>query len=120
MKYIKKYEYDSTYDINDINDWWTGIKITEDDDYYIIDLNSVYLTNKKIQLDKGLKNKTVKFYCRNHMKYEELNVKNVNSYEEELIFKTSSENGPNDIHSVDTTKPIMISKLQININKYNI
>lgn len=53
------------------------------------------------------------------MKYEELNVKNVNSYEEELIFK-SSENGPNDIHSVDTTKPIMISKLQININKYNI
>lgn len=121
MKYIKKYE---DYNIGGISNWWSGIDTREDDDYYYIDLSSTYLTNKIIQLQNGLRDKKVSFYCKNHMKYEEKKVKNVEYSDNDLIFKTQSDTEmfakPNDVHIIDINKPIKISKLAVNIEKYNL
>ena len=69
MKYIKKYENQKLYDIDSIYSWWTGIKVSEDGDYYYLDLSDVYLANKRIQLTEGLRDNLVTFYCPELMKY---------------------------------------------------
>lgn len=127
MKHIKLFEgfADGIYDVKDIYSWWAEINVTEDDEYYIIDLENEYLTNKIIQLRNGLRNKVVKFYSKYQKKSEILKIKTVEYNETygELIFKTESipnSVSPNDIHIVDTTKPIKISKLHIAADKYNL
>ena len=123
MKYIKLFEgfHDGIYDIKDIYSWWAEIIVTEDDEYYIIDLENEYLTNKIFQLNNGLRDKTVNFYCENNNKYEQLKVKSVEYNETygKLIFKCDSKPN-NTVHVVDITKPIKISKLLIATDKYNL
>ena len=114
MKHIKSFE---SYNIEDIYSWWSGIKVSEDSEYYIIDLENVYLTNKTTQLNKGLKNKTVNFYCKYDKKYKQLKITRVEyTTNNILVFKCED----NTIHIVDTTKPIKISKLHITSDKYNL
>lgn len=121
MKYLRLFEgFDnSIYDIKDIYSWWSGIDVEENDEWYIINLD-IYLKNKIIQLNHGLKDKTVYFYCKYDKKYELLKIKSVDYLTDNgLIFKC--EDIPNNtIHIVDTTKPIKISKTHIEINKYNL
>ena len=114
MKYIKLYE--STYDLDFIKSLLSGVDgISEDDDYYIINNLDIYLTNKEIQLNWILKNKTVQFYCYNHMKYEELKITNVKIEDNDIEFSSK-----NDFHYVDKNKQIKISKLHIATDKYNL
>lgn len=135
MKHIKNYEgfSDGIYDIKDIYSWWAGINVTEDEDYYILNLENEYLTNSIIQLKNGLRNKVVEFYCKYHEKYEQLKIKNVEyndrskdkRYSGELIFTTelipsAGIFSNNTVHVINRTKPIKISKIHIETDKYNL
>ena len=117
MKHIKLFEGfdDGIYDVKDIYSWWAEINVTEDDEYYIIDLKNEWLTNKIIQLNHGLKGKLIHFKCKNHIKIETLKIKRI-EYINDLIFHTID----GDTHSVDLKYPIKISKLDIAIDKYNL
>ena len=114
------------YPIDQIYSWWTGINVTEDDDYYILDLTKAWLTNKRIQLRNGLKGNVVRFYCINHMKYEELEVYNVEiegDWEKLLILKSGPDwaiDTKDNVHVVDLAKLIKISKFHINKDKFNL
>ena len=125
MKHLKTYE---SYDLDNIQNWWSGIKTHEDDDYIHIDLSDVYLVNKRIQLNLGLKGKTVEFFCMNHQKKEKIKV-GVVSYNEDtgdLIFsyEDPKHNKFPDYrmshHYVNTLTPIKICKLENNVEKYNL
>ncbi len=123
MKHLKLFETYDEYNIDDIYNWWSGIKVSEDDTYYIIDLTDTYLTNKIIQLNSALKNKIVKFYCKNNMKYEEIKIHNVRlSANNELLFSSPYLYGDrnNYLYAVDLSRLIKISKLHIAANKYNL
>jgi len=85
------------------------LKFLKNEYYYIIDLNNIFLPNKMFQLDKGLKNVVVNFYSKNGMKYIESRLKKVDLISGGLIFHETNSN----IHVVDITKPIKISKLHI-------
>jgi hypothetical protein len=113
MKHIMTFEM---FSIEEIYNWWLGIKVSEDDNYYILDLNNVYLSNKIIQLNSGLKNKVVSFYCDNHMEKHELKIKRIEIHDKKLIFHTYD----SDTHITDTARPIKISKIYINTDKYNL
>jgi len=123
MKHIKLFETfsDGIYNIEDIYSWWIDIMVTEDEEYYIIDLEDEYLTNKIFQLNSGLRGKTVNFYCENHKKHDQLKIASVEYNETygKLIFKCESKPN-NTVHVVDITKPIKISKLHTEIDKYNL
>lgn len=114
MKYIKAYE-DVDYSIDNIKNWWKGINVIELDDRYVIDLD-IYLENKIIQLSKGLHDKTVNFYCLNHMINHEEKIRYVIYSDDNLIFKTFD----NNIHVVDTKREISISKFWLDVKKYNL
>lgn len=119
MKYIKLFE---SYDIKDIYSWWSGIKVSEDDEYYIINLDA-YLNNKIIQLNNGLKSITVSFYCNNHDRYEQLKIKNIEYNETygKLLFYGEYRPGRKDAgHVVEISKPIKISKDRLTTDKYNL
>jgi len=123
MKHLKTFESSKllqnllfNYTIDDIYHWWSGINVTENDDYYILDLSNIYLTNKIIQLNSGLKDKTINFYCKNHIVNHELKLERAERVGNELIFHTVD----HDTHSVNINKPIKISKIQINVDKYNL
>ena len=119
MKHLKIYE---DYSIDDIYNWWSGIKVIYEDEYYYkIQLKNVYLTNKIIQLRGGLNGKVVRFFCKEHKKYEESKIENVEVDNfGHLFFKIKGENNQNIPHPVEVHFPIEISKTHINMQKYNI
>lgn len=109
------------YNINDIYNWWSGIKIHETPDYYIIQLKNVYLTNKIMQLQKGLKGKVVRFFSKDEKKYIEDKIENVElSNFNELFFKIKGIKNQNITHTVETHFSIEISKLYIEQDKFNL
>jgi rRNA processing protein Gar1 len=123
MKYINKFE---DYTIDEIFNWWSGIRIYDTDDYYMIGLNDMYLRNKIIQLKSGLIGKVVKFFSKEYNSFIEAKIENVelnsnDSYiNDELYFKVKGNKNQNNIHVVDTEYAIGISKLHVMANKYNL
>jgi len=122
MKYIKKYENQKLYDIDNIYSWWTGIKVSEDDDYYYLDLNDIYLSNKRIQLTKGLRDNLVNFYCPELMKYVDVVVFGVmtDSSNIAIVGKFQCDNKQNEKFGVNLGEPIKISKVYAEAKKYNL
>lgn len=114
MKYIKLFE-DVDYSIDNIKNWWNGINVIDLDDRYVIDLD-IYLANKIIQLNNGLHNMTVNFYCLNHMVNHEVKIRHVMYWSNELRFKTFD----GVVHIVDTKREISIPKIWIDVKKYNL
>jgi hypothetical protein len=112
MKHLRIYE---DCDISNVQNWWTGIKTHEDDDYIYIDLDDIYLINKTIQLNKGLQGKPVEFFCMNHEKMHEKEKITGVSYNEntgDLVF--SSKNAR---HYIRTSTPIKICKFENDVEK---
>jgi len=80
------------------------------------------LTNKQIQLNLGLKGKTVEFSCMNHQKIEKIKVGLV-SYDNntgDLIFSYEDAKYRIIKHYVNIFTPIKICKLEIDAEKYNL
>ena len=75
MKHIKLYEFTSLkYQIEKIS--YVDL-ISEDDEYYTIQVNSgnKLTVNMQSQLNWIFKNNYITFYCKNHEKYEEFKVR---------------------------------------------
>lgn len=126
MKFIKLYEnFNIGFSKNELKYYFHNIKIKENDEYIILDLSKVFLDNDKLDiLYDVLLNKTIIFNCDTHRfkksEQEEIKVTNTSTV-------ITIENGDDLIvydgkrgHKVDLKYPIKISKLNIEMNKYNI
>lgn len=119
MKYIKLYEFTSLkYQIDKIS--YVDL-ISEDDEYYTIQVNSGnrLTINMSTQLNWIFKDNYIKFYCKNHEEYEEFKVKGTNIIRNENRFIVYSFDDFNS-HIVDLDKPIKISKILSDAEKYNL
>lgn len=125
MKFIKLYE---NYIISNLDQLRIDLNICdvyENDEYYIIYLK--YFGLGRIEfLDDILRGKTIKFHCEYHTgdyptiytrhKYEEIIVKYVNKKSNLIIFVDTKNNE----HLVNKDDRILISKINIDLDKYNL
>lgn len=121
---IKFKIFESNYELDNIYNWWSGIKVTEDDEYYYLYLKDEYLSNKRIQLNNGLRDQLVLFYCPEIFNEVEIIVNYVMTNNNEIIIygknNKRNDNKHSPIYGVDISKPIKISKVYSNLKKYNL
>lgn len=123
MKYIKLYEFTSLeYQINKLS--YVDL-ISEDDEYYTIQISSGWMSSNRLtinmasQLNWIFKNNYVNFYCENHLEYEEFKVRGTDliKSKNKLVCYSFADFNP---HIIDLNKPIKISKILIDADKYNL
>ena len=134
MKFIKLYEDFNIagYYKNRLNYLFDNlignVAVTEDDEYVILHLDEVFLGYDRLKiLDEILKNKTIIFNCETHVyklgdmdSIEEIKVSSVATSESKdgrcLIIYGDDKRS----HKVEINYPIKISKLQLDMDKYNL